>query len=252
MKQIITLAVLCLLSISLKAQDETESLGHNKLSYRLTLGINVGGVSPIPLPNTVREIKNYNVSFNPAIGIEGLYAFNSKWSIGANPRIEYKGMKVKNRVMYMHTIIEVKDGDDVSSFEGAFSGINYTETRNAYLSFPLFVQFTPRKQWHYKLGGYLAFLLKSKFSGYVADGYIRNGGSLGEKVEVSLANFNFSDNIRKFDCGFNAGVTRNIGQHWSVDLNLQWGLLSVFPSSFTGVTFPMYNVFGQFGVGYRL
>jgi len=252
MKQIITLTLLFLFSVNLRAQDTTEDSDNAKIKFRLILGVNVGGTAPLPLPNTVREIKNYNISFNPAIGIEGVYAFNKKWSMGANPRIEYKGMKVKNRVMYMHTIIEVEDGTDVSYFEGAFSGINYTETRNAYLSIPLFVQFTPREQWHYRLGGYLAFLLKSKFSGYVSDGYIRNGGSLGEKVEVSLASFNFSDNIRKFDCGLNAGVNRNIGNHWSVDLNLQWGLLSVFPSSFTGVTFPMYNIFGQFGVGYRL
>ena len=223
----------------------------DKFQFKVTAGLNIGGLSPIPLPDNIREIKSYDPGFNPSVGLEGLYQFRNKWSIGISPRIEYKGMKVKDRVMYFHTLIQMGEGSEAASFEGDFSGINYTESKNVYLGVPIFVQFTPGEKWHYRLGGYFAFLLDSRFKGTVSDGYIRNGGSLGEKVEVTSASFDFSNKIRKADYGIYAGISRDVSTRFSVDLSLQWGLRSAFPSSFTGISFPMYNIYGQIGTGYR-
>lgn len=221
------------------------------LQFRLTAGLNIGGLSPIPLPDNIREIKSFDPGFNPSLGVEGLYQFRNKWSVGISPRLEYKGMKVKDRVMYFHTLIQMGEGASAASFEGDFSGINYTESKNLYLGVPVFVQFTPGEKWHYRLGGYFAFLLDSRFKGTVSDGYIRNGGSLGEKVEVSSASFDFSDKVRKSDYGIYAGISRDLNARFSVDLGLQWGLRSAFPSSFSGISFPMYNIYGQLGMGYK-
>lgn len=228
------------------AQNNTE-----KLQFKVTAGINIGGLSPIPLPDNIREIKSYNPDFNPSVGVEGLYEFRNKWSVGISPRVEYKGMKVKDRVVYFHTMIQMGEGGEAASFEGDFSGINYTESKNLYLGTPVFVQFTPDEKWHYRLGGYLAFLLDSKFKGTVSNGYIRNGGSLGEKVEVSSASFDFSDKVQKLDYGIYAGISRDVSDRFSVDVSLQWGMRSAFPSSFTGISFSMYNIYAQIGTGYR-
>lgn len=224
--------------------------GREKLQFKLTAGINIGGLSPIPLPDNIREIKSYDPGFNPSVGAEGLYEFRNKWSIGISPRVEYKGMKVKDRVVYFHTLIQMGEGAETASFEGDFSGINYTESKNLYLGVPLFVQFTPGEKWHYRLGGYVAFLLDSRFKGTVSDGYIRNGGSLGEKVEVNSASFDFSDKMHKADYGIYAGISRDLNEKFSVDLSLQWGLRSAFPASFSGISFPMYNIYAQIGTGY--
>lgn len=233
-------------SIFTFAQNES-----GKFEFKVTAGLNIGGLSPIPLPDNIREIKSYDPGFNPSLGVEGLYQFHNKWSVGISPRVEYKGMKVKDRVIYFHTLIQMGEGSEAASFEGDFSGINYTESKNVYLGVPVFVQFTPGENWHYRLGGYVAFLLDSRFKGTVSDGYIRNGGSLGEKVEVTTASFDFSDKMQKADYGIYAGISRDLNERFSVDLSLQWGLRSAFPSSFTGISFPMYNIYGQLGTSYR-
>lgn len=231
------------------AQQQGEKI--KVVQYRITAGLNIGGLSPVPLPNTIREIKSYNPAFNPSLGLEAVYCFNKRWSMGINPRLDFKGMKVKDSVIYFHTRIQVGQGSQSSSFEGAFSGTNYTEAENLYLGIPAFVEFTPHEKWHYRLGVYTAILLSAKFEGTVSDGYIRNGGSLGEKVEITSASFDFADEMLKIDYGLYGGVRKDIDQRFSIDLSLQWGLISAFPSSFTGISFPMYNIYAQIGTGYR-
>ena len=251
MKNINIIILLLIVSISAYSQVNDTTNYPKTIQYRVTAGINVGGLAPVPLPNNIREIKSYNPTFSPSLGFEALYQFKKRWSVGVSPRFEYKGMKVKDSVMYFHTMIQVGEGSNASSFEGDFTGTNYTESKNLYFGVPFFLQFSPRENWHYRIGGYFAFLLDSKFEGTVSDGYIRNGGSLGEKVEITSASFDFSDKIRKFDYGLYTGAIRNIGERFSIDLSLQWGLRSAFPSSFSGISFPMYNIYAQIGTGYR-
>lgn len=250
------LALFCLisslLSPSLYAQEDTESGKSLKFHYRIVAGLNIGGLTPVPLPDNIRKIKTFDPTLSPYIGVEGVYTLNNKWSVGISPQLQYKGMKVKNEVMYLHTIIQMGEGAEASSFEGAFTGTNYTEVKNLYLGVPFFVQFTPKDKWHYRLGGYFGFLLNAKFQGTVSDGYIRNGGSLGEKVQVTSASFDFAKHVRTFDFGLHAGAVRDLGKKFTVDAGLQWGLRSAFPSSFSGISFPMYNIYAQLGVGYRL
>lgn len=228
----------------------TAQTKENQIDFRVTTGLNIGGLSPIPLPDNIRKIESYNPDFNPSLGVEVMYKLKPKWKLGISPRVEYKGMKVKDEVMYFHTQIQMGSGAGTATFEGAFSGKNYTAAKNLYLGIPVFAEFTPGLHWHYRLGGYFAFLMRSKFEGEVSDGYIRNGGSLGEKIEVTSASFDFADEVRSLDYGIYAGVRRDIGNHFSIDASLQYGLRSAFPSSFTGISFPMYNIYGQIGVGY--
>ncbi len=246
MKKYIYCVAGALISVFASAQTNSE-----KFDYKVTLGLNFGGLSPIPLPDNIREIKSYDPGFNPSLGFEVLYQLEPRWSLGISPRAEYKGMAVKDRVIYFHTLIQMGEGSEAASFEGDFSGINYTEAKNLYFGIPIFIQLTPGEKWHYRLGGYIAFLLDSKFKGTVSDGYIRNGGSLGERVEVSSASFDFGDKLRKTDYGIYAGVSRDVNEKFSVDFNLLWGLRSAFPGSFTGISFPMFNIYGQIGTSYQ-
>lgn len=250
-KLLFSFVLTALLWLNGKAQEQNQGDSIRKLEYRITMGINIGGLSPVPLPKNVRKINSYNPRFNPSVGIEGLYRFNKHWSLGMNPRIEYKGMKVKDSVVYFHTQIQQGDGAEAATFEGDFSGTNYTDVKNLYLTVPVFAQYTINEKWHYRLGGYIATLLRSQFKGTVSDGYIRNGGSKGEKVIISTATFDFSDKLKKFDYGIYAGINRDIGERFSLDLNLQWGLNSAFPSSFSGISFRMHNIYAQIGAGYR-
>ena len=63
----------------------------------------------------------------------------------------------------------------------------------------------PNDQWSVRLGGYVAFQNDAKFEGVASDGYIRNGGSTGEKINVESATYDFAEEVRSFDAGIMAG-----------------------------------------------
>ncbi len=219
-----------------------------KIRHQAVVGYNIGAVSPIGLPATIRKIYGYSPLFAPSFGYEGLYKVKNHWMLGYGLRVDFKAMRVRDSVAYMPTIIH--SGKD--RLEGVFSGRNQTSVRNIYLTLPVYLQWTPAEKWHYKLGMYMAYLLRPKFEGKVSDGYIRNGGSLGEKVAIASAEFDFSARENRWDIGIHAGIAHDIAPKWAVAAQVQWGLLPVFPSSFNGVSFKMYNIFGNIGVAYSL
>lgn len=251
-----TLLLLSFLFLGLVAKAKTvtpaKAKGESRITHHVVAGLNVGAVTPVSLPDNVREIKNYNPLLNPSIGYEGRYSFNKRWSFGVQLKVDLKGMFVQDQVMYFHTMVTMENGGQSSSFEGDFSGINTTTAQNVYLTLPLYVVYKPYKKWEFRLGGYVARLLKAKFEGNVSDGYIRRNNSLGEKVLVNSANFDFADKECRFDWGLYAGTAHDIGKRWQVNLNMEWGLQRMFPASFPGISFPMYNIYGNLGCTYRL
>lgn len=239
------LIVLCML-ISLKATAQ------NRIHQYVHAGFNFGALAPVSLPNTIRKVEGYSPLFSPSIGYEIVYHLKGKWGIGAALKLEYKGMRVKDSVQYFHTIITQQSSSGKSEFEGDFTGTNRTKAHNLYLTLPVNAVFQSSEKWRFKLGIYAAYLLAASFDGTVSDGYIRNGNSLGEKVVISEASFDFAKEQRKFDWGVQGGAERKIGKKLAIAANLQWGLQPVFPSSFKGMGFNMYNIFVGLGVSYKL
>lgn len=229
--------------------QSSSSLG---IRQYVNVGFNLGGTTPLSLPNTIRAIDSWQPLLIPTLGYEIVYPINSNWGIGAGLRLEYKGMTVKDSVKYFHTIITVNQGGQSGEFEGDFSGKNKTVVKNGYLTLPVNVEYHSNENWRFKLGFYVAWLFKASFSGNVSDGYIRNGDSLGEKVLIDQADFSFGYEERRFDWGLQGGADRSLGKRFSVYANLNWGLQSIFPSSFQGVGFKMYNIYGNLGLSYRL
>lgn len=216
------------------------------------LGWNIGALAPASLPANIRKVKSYVPLFGLSAGYRVIFPLSHKWGIAAGLNVDFKGMRVKDSVIYMHTLISVQNGTQQSTFEGDFSGTNETEVRNVYLTVPITAVFRPGKTWRYHLGVYGAVLVHAGFSGNVSNGYIRNGNSLGEKVEITKATFDFKRAERHFDCGISAGAERSFGARWGARASLSWGLRPVFPSSFKGVSFGMYNIFATLGASYRL
>lgn len=226
--------------------------GQVRLQQSVYAGLNIGALAPVNLPNTIRRVEGYWPMFCPSLGYEAVYAVNKNWGVGASLRVDWKGMGVRDSVLYFHTIVTVNDGSQKGSFEGDFSGKNRTTANNLYLQLPVYAVFQPGAHWRYKLGLYFAYLLHARFDGAVSDGYIRNGSPTGEKVLISSASFDFADEERTFDWGIHAGAERSLGSKWAVGADLQWGLRPVFPADFHGVGFNMYNIFATLGVHYKL
>ncbi|MCH5719387.1 porin family protein [Niabella hibiscisoli] len=188
-------------SRKLHAQQHTTA----NWEHRVHIGYNIGGSTPIPLPSNIRKIESYSPGFSPSVGYEIIRKPNEKWSVGAGLRVEIKGMKIKDSVQYFHTLISMNDAE----FEGDFTGLNETVSKNMYISLPVFLSFNAGSGWHLKGGLYTGYLLRPYFRGTVSDGYIRKGNSLGEKVEVDRAIFNFDKELNKWDWGIFAGGEKN-------------------------------------------
>ncbi|MCW3465664.1 porin family protein [Chitinophaga nivalis] len=219
------------------------------LEHRILAGFNFGATAPVSLPNTIRKINSYWPEFCPSLGYELSYRATSKWGAAVGVKLDYKGMGVKDNVQYFPTIITMNDG---GSFAGDFTGENKTTVRNAYVSFPVSAVFTPNDNWRFNLGGYVAWLFSSNFYGDVTNGYIREGGSTGAKINVDKATFDFGKEMRTFDCGLQGGAAYRVGRNLSVNGNLAWGLRPVFNSDFKGMDFPMYNIYLTLGVAYKI
>ncbi|WP_208292331.1 porin family protein [Sphingobacterium paludis] len=222
------------------------------IQHRITVGYNLGASAPFSLPNTIREIKSYSPVFAPSIGYEATYDISEKWLVGAALRFDVKGMEVTDSVQYFHTIITVDNASgDQGTFEGDFSGTNATTVKNSYLTLPVYGGYR-LGSWDFKIGLYVARLLNGRFEGSVSDGYIRKGDSLGEKVLIDRATFDFAEQIRKWDWGGHLAFARNFGVHWQATLTAQVGAQPIFPSSFKGVGYDLHNMYVTLGAAYRL
>lgn len=219
------------------------------LEHRILAGFNFGGTAPVGLPNTIRKIESYRPEFSPSLGYELSYRVTEKWGAAIAVKLDYKGMATKDEVQYFPTIITTSDG---GRFEGDFTGKNQTTVRNAYVSFPISAVYTPGNRWRFNLGGYVAWLFSSNFHGTVSDGYIRKGGSLGEKVNITSATFDFGTEVRSFDAGLQGGAAYQVGKKLSINGNLNWGLRPIFPDDFKGMDFPLYNIYLTLGVTYKI
>lgn len=245
--------VLLLLAVStVKAQNkEYKGLIRSALvglDYRIKAGFNIGGTSPLPLPREIREINSYNPTL--AIAIEGdIYKrfAQSKWGMLIGIRLETKGMKTDARVKNYHMEMTADDGGAMS---GAWTGNVKTEVRNTYLSFPVLAAYKVSKRWELRVGPYFSYALDREFSGSAYDGYLRNIDPTGDKVYVTNATYDFSEDIRHFQWGLQLGGEWKAYKHLSLYADIEWGLNSIFPSQFKSVTFDMYPIYANMGFAY--
>jgi hypothetical protein len=227
-----------------KAQDE-----YSSWIFKINAGYNLGGTSPVSFPVEIRKIEKFSPSgIAPHFALEATRQLNKDWGIAAQIALDHKGFTVCDRVKNLHTEIEMKD----DKFTGNFTGKNTTEIRNIYLSLPVMVTCRISDKWTTQSGLYIAYLYNPHFNGHVSDGYIRRGSPIGEKTLVDYASFDFSKEQNKFDYGILLAGERALYSRFALRGQLSWGLNSLFPSGFTGITFKMYNIYGSVGLSYRL
>ncbi|MDR1499455.1 MAG: PorT family protein [Tannerellaceae bacterium] len=250
MKRITTLTILLLtLTTALSAQGES----NKRWEYKMTAGHNIGGTSPIPLPAEIRKIEAWR-----PLALGGTLAFHvtrrltPTWGVTSGIAIDIKGVTVKARVKYMNTSLVIGEGSDTGLFGGMFTGLNETRVRNGYLSLPLLATFSPSERLRLHLGGYAAFLKDARLDGGASDGYIRNGGPAGERINIEESTFDFSDQIRKVDAGLMALTDWYFTNRLAITGQLSWGLTPIFPSTFNGIPYKMYNIYLMAGLSFRL
>lgn len=250
MKRLICYMLLCCPAFGFA--QETNENSHTRIEHNIIAGFNFGAATPVPLPATIREIKSYSPAFSPTIGYEAVYHCSEKWGISAGIKLDFKGMTVKDRVMYMRTSITVQGGSSTGSFSGYFSGMNETNINNGYLTVPLNATYDFNSKWRGKAGIYAAWLFSRSFKGNVSDGYMRNGSYTGEKIIIDKATFDLSEDQNSIDFGLNIGAERLVGKRLAVMTNFSWGLNPLFKKQNSTMDFNMYHIFLAVGVNYRI
>lgn len=253
-KYIISVLFAAIAMTGLHAQDSrTQKIINAALKgweLELRLGYNLGGTSPLPLPEEIRKINSYSPSLG--FSFEGNVSkwITPKWGMILGIKLENKNMEtdatVKNYGMEI-----VGDGGELVS--GRWTGGVKTSVRNSFLTFPILGAYKVHPRTSLKAGVFLSYLMEGKFDGYVYDGYLRQGDPTGLKATYSdgkTAAYDFSENLRKFQWGVQIGADWEAFKHLKVYGDLSWGLNDAFPDSFETITFSMFPIYLNIGVGY--
>lgn len=256
MKKYIIAFALCLAAIGASAQmNRTKQLiiaATKGWELELRLGYNLGGTSPLPLPAEIRSIDSYNpaLGFSLDANVTKWLDVNKKWGIQIGVKLENKNMRTKATVKnYNMEII----GDGGELVKGRWTGGVQTKVDNSFLTFPILGTYKVHPRTTLKAGVFLSYLLHGDFSGYVYDGYLREGDPTGLKVPYTdgkTASYDFSSDLRRFQWGVQIGADWTAFKHLKVFGDLSWGLNSAFPKDFETITFSMYPIYVNMGVGY--
>ncbi len=221
------------------------------LEYEFKAGVNIGGTSPLPLPEEIRSIDGYKPGLG--ISVEGnatkWLGEKQKWGVSIGLRLEGKTMKtdatVKNYGM------EIIEGS--AKVEGLWTGGVHTKVSTSYLTFPILGNLKIGERWKVSLGPYFSYMIEGDFSGNVYEGYLRTPDETGNRINFSgnsIATYDFSDKLRRFQWGLQAGGTWRAYKHLNIHADLTWGLNDIFQKDFNTISFAMYPIYLNLGFGY--
>jgi hypothetical protein len=241
------LAIVVVLPCYAQEMGVRHSLGN--FDFKLKAGANIGGTAPMGIPAQIRQIKTFNPVISLNVGANVAYWVTPRWGILSGIHFENKGMTTTARVKE-YDVRLVQDGGAVA---GLFTGYVETKVKNGYLTIPIAACLSLMPLTVH-LGLYYAYLLDHLFEGSVYGGYLRQGEA-GKEYNMDIPedkpeHFDFSNELAQHDFGATTGIEWNIRRHFLLAFDLNWGLRTVFPKSFTGVKFSMYNVYATMSFGY--
>ena len=248
---------LCIVSSSaaFAQKNRTQALINAALhgwEYEIKAGVSIGGSAPLPLPREIRSIDSYNPTL--AISLEAnatkWFGETKQWGVITGVRFENKNMTTKATTKNYSMEIISYDGNRM---KGNWTGGVETKVRNAYVTIPVLAGYRLSNRVNLKAGAYVSYLMDGEFSGQVYDGYLREGDPTGDKINFrdgAIATYDFSDDLRNFAWGLQAGVDWKAFKHLKVFADLTWGLNDIFQKDFETVTFSMYPIYLNVGFGY--
>ncbi len=242
MKKIISACVAVLLcSVLAQAQKNVE--------YTVSAGFNFGGTTPLGLPAEIRSIDSYRPGLRLAFGAGVLKMIAPKWGVSAGLRFEEKGMETEVSVRNYKLTVNIQDGDATGQKKGYYTGRIRNKTDIDYLVLPLCAVFRPSKKWDVKGGLYFAYAIDRSFIGNAMEGTIRET-PYDSKIGIRIADYDYSDDINRFDMGVELGGSRKCYKGLAVHARLSWGLLSTLDKERKKIDMTTYNIYLQAGVNY--
>ena len=250
--------ILLLAGTKLSAQeDRNQGIIQSYLrgwEYALKAGFSIGGTSPLPLPQEIRTINGYTPG-GVAISIEGnttkWFDEKKKWGITLGVRLESKKMTTDAGVKNYH--MEIINADNGKPLAGLWTGNVKTKVNNSYLTVPILANYKISNRWKLVAGPYFSYMIDGNFNGHVYEGHLRTPDATGQRVDFtgeSIATYDFSNDLRKFQWGVQVGGEWRAFKDLNVYADLTWGLNDIFQKDFQTITFAMYPIYLNVGFGY--
>lgn len=247
------IAYIIMIATALFTVSHAKAVTLDSLQLKARVGYNIGGTSPLPVPETIRSIDSYSLTPSFMVGLDAMLPLSQKWGLMAGLRFENKGMKaaVTTKAYFM----EVVKGDQ--KMTGLFTGHVEQDVKQWMLTVPVQATLTLSPKVMLKGGPYVSFLLNKEFSGIASDGYLRKDTPTGAKIlmgnkEGEWATYEFNDDMRSLQFGISIGADWQVHKRIGVSADLNWGLSGVFPGDFKTVEQTLYPIYGTIGVFYRL
>lgn len=215
---------------------------------RIGAGYLLGGTAPLPLPVEIRGINGFNPGLN--LSLEGSVEKkfnNTNWGLQFGLRFDTKGMTTNAITKNYYMEMQNPEGSNVV---GSWYGSVKTHVSNTYISVPVLATYSINRRWTVGAGLYASYLLNGIFDGEAFNGYIRDQGPTGEKLEIDNAEYNFSNDLQKFHWGIQVGGEYKIYTHLAVFANLQWGINGIFPKGYSCIPFALKPIYATFGFNY--
>ena len=217
------------------------------------IGYNIGGTAPVGIPASIRSIDKFSLTPSFMFGVDALMPFHERLGLLIGLRFENKGMDVEATTKSYH--MEVKKGESV--MDGVYTGHVRQKVHEWMFTLPIQLAYRLSDKVQLKAGPYVSMMIDKDFSGYVYDGYLRQGNPTGPKVtmgkeENERATYDFSDDMRGLQFGVAAGVDWQFAERFGLFADLSWGLTGIFNSDFKTVEQTLFPIYGTIGVSYRI
>lgn len=233
------------------ARDKYIYPSHKGIEYSVTAGANIGATTPMGLPAEIRKINSYKPTLNLSLGASALRMLDNHWGISAGVLLENKGMETGVNVRNYHLTMNVVSGSSTGRKTGYYTGSIKNKTKIAYVTVPVTAVWRPDQFWQVNAGMYFAYAVDRTFTGNVYEGSLREDPHHPVQA-VERAEYDYSSDIRRFDTGFQAGVSRRIYRSLAVRADLKWGVVSTLPESVRKIDMNTYNVYLNIALTYTI
>ncbi len=225
---------------------------NTNIDYELHAHFSIGGSAPLGMPSEIKKIESYDPDLQLGLGIQTTKWFDKNNNLGVRlgVSVHSKGMKTGAQVKDYLTEVMY----DKLTVRGVFTGFVETNVNNTYLTLPLSAVYKLSDRWALYGGPYVSFLINRDFSGYVSDGYLRQGDVTGDKITFegdSRAAYDFSDSINKTQWGVQLGGQWAMRKHLILFSHLEYDINGLFQKDFSTISFSLHNIYLNFGFGYR-
>lgn len=237
------------------SQEKTGKKTHffnQNMDYQVRTHFSIGGSSPFLMPREIRKIITYNPTL--VLGLEAnatkWFSSSKRWGVRIGASVETKGMKTRALVRNYYT--EVAQNEE--KIKGYFTGEVLTDAKNAYFTAPFSLLYKKSERLSFFSTIFLSGLMDGGFKGQVSNGYLRQNTPVGEKIlfeEEGSAQYDFSEEVRKFQWGASLGSEYFLTKHFLIFGEMTFGISPLLNNNFEAISFPLHNIYLKMGFGHR-